>query len=244
MKKLTGLLVLILALGLVVTGCKKEGEDGKKEKEKEVALEQQYARFTTWVYQDRALKKKAALLSQAEPVDLLEVMEPEGKDKELARVRLSDGSIGFIQASYLADRPIVFTRETRAHIRNNMGSRVAGLIPPGTIGFIVDEKGDWYKISISHKVEGKWIVNKWVNQGFSDEYSLVVDAKEFNSAVDLLESDKVEEKDIREAMETLRTLSSKTNVIGDLARRKIAEVNNPQSNKPVEEDEPPIRDMP
>lgn len=241
MKRVTELLVLFLALGLVVTACKKGGEDG--EKEKEVVLEQQYARFTTWVYQDRELKKKSALLSQAEPVDLLEVIEPEGQEKRLARVRLSDGSVGFIQESYLADRPIVFTTETRTHIRNNMGSRVAGTIPPGTIGFIVEEKGDWYKISISHKVDGKWIVNKWVNQGFSDEYSLVVDAKQFHKAVELLKSDKVEEKDIQEAMETLRNLSSKTNIMGDLARREIAELNKPKAKEPAEE-EPPIRDMP
>jgi lipoprotein LenA len=227
MKKIFSITVILSMF--IVIGCKKQ-----EEPKKEGPIATKYAKYRVSIKKDKDLTKWLATLEKAEEVALLDEFDYTVKNKvaKLAKVKLASDEIGYVESKHLADKPIVFTEETSVFVRPTASSREYHTLPKGTIAFVVGEKGSWKEIWAG-KVNGKWIVNKWVENGFSSEQGLLRDAIDFERALSLIE--KKEEK----AKEILQDLSEQTSIFSELAKKKIEELETAASNQDPEEPEQP-----
>jgi hypothetical protein len=175
-----------------------------------------------------------ATLSKAEGVEYdpaAIIVQPGGED--IAPVTLSDGKTGYTQLKHFADAPVVFVEDTKCHERNNPASRVFATIPKGTIGFIVDEKGEWVQVFVGN-VGGKWITRQWVKGGYSTDETLLIDAKLFEEAMAVLAHNAAKESEKEEAKKKLEELAASPRLFSDLASKKLAEMEG-TPEAPVEE---------
>lgn len=176
------------------------------------------SRYRAAIYKEPELKNWAATLSKAEHVNVLEQIEGE---EPVSRVRLSDGTEGYIKSSYLATKAVVIITEgTAAYNRNNLTSGQVGLIPAGVIAMVTEEMGEWLKISIGELPDGTKIYNRWINAGYSDDQELISDAALYEYSRDVLSGNAKGDEKI--AKKSLETLSSKQNVIGQLASAALS----------------------
>ncbi len=240
MKKL---LLVLLALALVApSGCKRKAGPDEK------SLAKKFAMYQVSVYKDKELKEYLATLEKAESVDLLgeeKYINQKKTQVDLSHVRLADEKEGYMDSRHLADRPIVFIQDNvKAFVRPNIGSRVSATIPRGTIAFIKDEKAEWVMIYAGN-VDGKWITKDWVKDGYSADENLVIEAKDYESALNLLKETRPEKKDsaAKSAKEKLAELAKGTSVIADLARAKLDELEGRQP-APDKTTEKPIMEPP
>jgi lipoprotein LenA len=232
MKKL---LVAVLVLALAGPfGCK--GKTGPEEK----SLAKKYAMYKASVYKDKEFKEWLATLEKAESVDLLaeeKYINQKKMQVDLSKVRLADEKEGYMESKHLADRPIVFIQDNvKAFVRPNMGSKVSATIPKGTIAFIKDEKAEWVMIYVGN-MDGKWVTKDWVKDGYSADENLVVEAKDYESAMGLLKETSPDRKDaaMKNAREKLAELAKGSSAIADLARAKLNEIEGrPATETPVE----------
>ena len=229
MKKL---LITLIAISFIIpSGCKKKQE----EKKEEVTIAKKYARYKIVVNKDKELKGWLATLEKAEEVGLLaeeNYTNQKGKQLVLTKVKLADDTIGYLESKHLADRPIVFIEDTKAFVRPTSGSRAIITINKGTIGFIISEKVNWVQVYIG-KVKGKWINKHWVNGGYSVVEEMVQEAKEYESAILLLNDDKTEKKS--QGKEKLNELSNGTSVIAEMAKEKLMELDQASNEKTSED---------
>jgi len=221
------LIVLFAIAAVIATGCK------KGDKQKEESLAKKYAKFQVLVYKDKNLKERLAVLSKAESVDLLgeeKFINEKKMQVELSNIKLSDDSTGYTLSSNLADKPIVFTEDTKVHDRNNIGSRVSATVPKGTIAFIIEEKGGWVKI-YAGKIGDQWIADKWAKGGFNSDENLILDAKTFEEASTALKKGSEGKKEYDEALNKLKELSKSSTLFGNLAREKLDEIEGKKSQQ-------------
>ncbi len=219
---------LILIAAALMPGCKKEAD--KKQKE-EVSLTKKYSKWNyVKVYSGLKLKKRIAYLYKGESVDLLgtEKTTIKNKDIELAKVKLSDDKIGFVKMSSLADKTVIFTEDTKAYVRNNITSKIYAVIPEGTMGFIISEKGNWTKIFAGYIYDEtgkkKWIDGKWVKEGFTDKEELIPEARTYGEAVTALNKVESSLKAIEEAKDKLKKLAKdSSSFFAELAKAKLKE---------------------
>ncbi len=242
MKKNLALLGTIILL--ISTGCKK-GE----EKKEDVSLAKKYAKWSIRVYKTNDLKKQITFLSKGEPMDLLATEKPDikGKKDELAKVKLTDDTIGYVRMSEVGDRPIVFTEKTKAYYRNNESSKVYFEIPKGTMAFVTSEKGHWVQIFIGNVYyengKKKWVDKKWVMGGFSEEQNLIPDARNYENSVRIVDTTSSTEKQLKDAKESLKKLLDTGNLFSELAKEKLAELAMREGDTPetaIEDKEPVI----
>lgn len=206
----------VMALSLV--SCKdKSGESGKMESPEIV----KYAKYAVAVYKDQELSAWAATLSKTEPVNLNEnlTVEKKGKQLEVSKITLSDGTIAYIASRHLGDQPIVFTEETNAYVRNNTSSKVYVKIPKGTIAFTLSERAEWTQIYIG-KLGNKWVTKQWVKGGFTTDGSIIEEAKNYDEAISALAKKNLKKEAREEAMEKLKSLES-SSVYGDLVKEAL-----------------------
>lgn len=225
MKRLILILILLLSAGILIGCGSKKADDTKSGDAEEVVLEKKYARYNVWAYKDRELTQGKALISKAEGVDLLGVEEVMVKNKatQVAHIRLSDDTECYLKEDALANRPVVFIEETRAHLRNNLGSGVYTTIPKGTLAFVLEEKGGWTQIWAG-QIKGKWVTKQWVKDGFTDEMELIPLAKKYEKAMELAAGD-LNEKNSTELNTILQELSESEGIFAELARMKQEEMN-------------------
>jgi hypothetical protein len=214
MKKIT--IALIAIMFIIPCGCKKGGLTGK-----DSTLAKKYAKYRVQVNKDKELKTWLATLEKAEDVSLLEeekYTNSIGKTTEISKVKLADDSIGYIEPKHLADSPVVFTADTKAFVRPTSGSSIYAVIPKGELGFIIGEKGLWVQIYVG-KINDKFITQQWVEGGYSNDPNMVLEAKQFASAVNSL-NDKDQEK-VAQAKSVLETLSEGNSIFAELAKIKL-----------------------
>lgn len=211
-------LITLIAFVLIFPGgCKQ-----KEEEKAEGPIAKKYAKYRVAVRKDKDLKNWLATLEKAEAVDLLteeKYTNEKGTKFDLSRVKLADDSMGYIESRHLADKPIVFTRETRSFVRPTSGSRVYMKIPPGIIGFIIGEKGNWVQIYIG-RIKGKWITKQWVEGGYSTDNTILQEAKELEAAMELVKKEETMDKGI----EKLKELAESTTEIALIAQDKLKEL--------------------
>ena len=186
------ILSLAVILFVMPFGCKKNQEV------KEVSIAKKYARYRTVVNKDKEQKEWGATLEKAEEVDLLaeeQYTNIKGKELKLAKVKLADDTIGYLEARHLAEKPIVFMQNTKAFVRPTSGSKIDITIPRGTIGFIIAEKANWVQVYIG-KIKGKWVTKQWVKDGYSMDEKIIQETKEFEAAVILLTDERSEKRSI------------------------------------------------
>jgi len=211
---------IIFSCMVIISGCKdKQGTNGAEMKSPEI---KKYAKYAASVYSDSALSKWAATLAKTEPVDLVKrvTVDIKGKKVEVAEVKLSDGTTGYISSKNIADAPLVFTEETKVYVRNNTSSRIYTTVPKGTIGFTVSERAEWTQVYIG-RINGKWVSSQWVNGGYVKDQSTVAEARIYEDAMALLKKADTEKKK-EEAMEKLKSLEGSA-VFGDLVKGKSEE---------------------
>jgi len=212
MKKL---LLCTLIFAVAIGGCKK----GKEEGAADIVLTKKYARYRIAVYTDKELKTWLATLDKAEPVDLIgqEDVTIKTKTVTLASIKLSTEKKGYVKADALADRPVVFTEDTKARVRNNAAARVWAIIPKGTIGFVIDEKADWVQIHVG-KINDKWVTKHWVKNGFSGDENLMSEALDFEREAAVLAKGEPGSAKYKAAEEAIKKIESEsTSIFKDMA---------------------------
>jgi lipoprotein LenA len=223
--------LLFLCALIMITGC---GKKTSTESE-DVSLAKKYARYRVVVYQDQTMKKDLTVLNKTEPVDLLseEKVSLKGKQTDISKVKLTDDTIGYVLSGTLADKPVVFIEDTKAHVRNNIGSKIHATIPRGTIGFITGEKAQWIQV-YAGKIEGKWISDKWVKTGFTTDETVLLEARQYEDACEKLDKNSSD----KEAMEKLTELKdSSASIFKSLAQEKLASFNSDESEENKDSDD-------
>jgi lipoprotein LenA len=226
--------VIIAMAFLFLPGCNKGDDAGK-----EVTLAKKYAKFKAGVYKEAELKTWLATLEKAEDVNLLgeeKKTDSKGAVVEVSKVKLADDSVGYINSKQLADAPIVFVNETKAYVRPTSGSTVFAVIPKGELGFIIGEKGLWVQVYVG-EINGKQVTQQWVETGYSNDPKIIIEAKDYISAVNALK-----EKDSEKAAQAkagLEKLSEGTSVIADMAKEKLglSKADRPAEQEKVENSE-------
>ena len=214
--------IIISAISLAaLLACGKSGADKPGLNLSEGPVK--YARATVSVFKDQDLKTWGSNLSKTEPVTLLETikLQVKGAETEVAKVKLSDGTIMYINNKNLADKPVVFMEDTKAYVRNNASSKVYAVIPKGTIGFVVQEMGDWAQVYVG-QIDGKWITKQWVNGGYSSEDARIQDAKNFEEASAVLKDSKSKPDQKLQALALLKELSESSGIFSEAAKNIIA----------------------
>jgi len=220
MKQKAVILLSVISL-IAVLACGKGGGDKPGLNSSEGPVK--YARATVSVFKDQDLKTWGSNLSKTEPVTLLETVkiQVKGAETEVAKVKLSDGTVMYLQVKNLADKPVVFMEDTKAYVRNNASSKVYAVIPKGTIGFVVQEMADWAQVYVG-QIDGKWITQQWVNGGYSSEDARIQDAKNFEEASAILKDSKSKPDQVSQALAILKDLSSSGGIFADLANIALA----------------------
>ena len=214
-------LFAILMMASVLVACK-----GQKQEEpvvEEPTSEQKFAKFRIGVSENPDLKKSFTVLAKAEAIEQLEVLPSEDPDKAVAKIKLSDDSIGYVKARHLGGQPVVFTQETKAFDRNNATSRVKQTIPVGSIGFIMDERKNWVKIYVG-KIEDNWVTDEWVEGGYEMNSDLLLEARDLEEARNTLLDEKAKDEAKSEALEKLEKLKSSSTVIAQAAKEFAEEL--------------------
>jgi hypothetical protein len=215
MRKICAILVALTFIA--ATGCKKN--DAAKSSE---TLTTKYAKVLAGVYKENTLAKNtwATTLEKGEPVGLL--AEETIKNEKISKIKLSDDSIGYIKSENLAVKPIVFIdNNVRVYQRNNINSGEFAIIPAGTLGFVIEEKADWFQIDIG-VVAGKKVYGKWVKGGISDSAELIADAVSLEKVRKVL-SETIQ-GDKQEALNLLRSIAEKNNAVGLIAKNDLAKI--------------------
>ncbi|MCL1864913.1 MAG: hypothetical protein FWF73_03785 [Spirochaetes bacterium] len=215
------LTALIFSL-VAAFACKKEEPASVDPSSVEPAKVSKCAKYAVAVYKNFERTDWLATLSKAEIVDFLSkeiFSDNKGKVAEVAHVRLSDGKEGYLETKHLADKAVVFTQDTPVYQRNNSGSKVTATIPAGTIGFVIDEKGEWMQIYIG-QIDGKWLSQEWANSGFSTEAALITEAKLYEEAITALRNKDSKEADRKAALKKLEGLKS-SELFGEKAEKQI-----------------------
>jgi len=219
MKKTALITVLCLVIAASFSCSKDKGDKNKLIAENENV---KYARFTASVYKEQELKTWGSNISKTEPVALVETLKVQikGAETEIAKVKLSDGTIAYIQLKYLADKPVVFVEDTKAYIRNNTSSKVYAVIPKGSIGFVVKEMSDWAQVYVG-QIDGKWVTQHWVNGGYSSDVDKIQEAKSFEEAAAVLKKADAKPEQREQAIGTLRDIAESSGILSDAARSLI-----------------------
>ncbi|MES0488611.1 MAG: SH3 domain-containing protein [Leptospirales bacterium] len=216
MKRSLSLLIIFSLVSLVACGEKKPITPV------DTVIGNKYAKYRVSIRKAADLKDWLATLEKAEEVELLEEFEQLNAKKDtitIAKVRLADDQIGYVESRYLANDPIVFVEDTRVFNRPASASKVIVTLPKGTIGFVLEEKDGWTKIYVG-KYDGKWITKHWVESvSYSIDAPLVLDAREYETALALLA-----EKKYDEAHEKLTDLANNASFFNELAVEQLAEI--------------------
>ena len=199
-------LLTALIFSLVMTfACKKE-----EPKPEEPVIVGKCAKYAVNVFKDKERTAWKATLSKAEKVDQLSVeiiSNNKGTVAEVALIKLSDGTEGYIETKHLADRAVVFTADTSAYQRNNTGSRVTLTIPAGTLGFVIEEKAEWLQVYLG-QIDNVWRMQEWVNSGFSTDAALITEAKLYEEAIATLKNKESKESERGAALKKLEGLQT------------------------------------
>jgi len=216
-------LLISLIFSLVMAfACKKE--DSKSESA-ESAIVSKCARYAASVYKDKERTVWLATLSKTEIFDLLSteiITNNKGAVAEVAHIRLSDGAEGYLETKHIANKAIVFTQDTKTYQRNNTGSKITATMPVGTLGFVLEEKAEWLQVYIG-QLDGQWLTQTWVNEGYSTDADLINDARLYEEAVTVIRNKDAKESDRVKAIKKLEDLK-KSALMSEKVEEQLAKI--------------------
>jgi hypothetical protein len=231
MKKSVLSIILAIAVSAIVA-CKDQGSKGLPTNEGPI----KYARVAVSVFKDEGLAAWGSNLSKTEPVILLETLKVQikGTETEVAKIKLSDGNIFYVNMRHLADKPVVFVEDTKAYVRNNISSRVFAIIPRGTIGFVTQEMDGWVQI-YAGQIDGKWITQQWVNGGFTEEETKIREAKNYEESIAILNNRASKQDQISRALAVLKDMSNSSGMFAEMASSVLDQYSDHQSSDAKED---------
>lgn len=194
-----------------------------------------YAKFRASVRKDKELKDWLANINKGESVNILQETEEtdkKGKKRMVAYIELADGKKGYITRSWLGGTPFVALDNIRVFDKPDYASRVRATLKKGDIVFLEQENdaGNWFKIWAG-KIDGVWITSHWIEKSsnLSDATNAVIDARDYQEALSLLEENKTEE-----ALKKLQALAEFGNSeFAEIGKQKLQEmVSGTQSGDP------------
>ena len=214
-------LLIALIFSLVLPfACKKEEPNQEPSAPLTVS---KCAKYAASVYKDKERTAWLATLSKTEIVDMISkeiITNNKGAVAEVALVKLSDGTEGYLETKHLADKTIVFSQDTKAYQRNNTGSKITATVAAGTLGFVIDGKAEWLQVYIG-QVDGQWLTQIWVNEGYSTEADLIGDGRLFEEAVTVLRNKESKSADRDKAVKKLEGLQ-KSALLAEKAEAALA----------------------
>lgn len=219
MKKFTAIILLAMLSLLLINGCKKSDKPAMTAAPGDII---KYAKSAAAAYKDQDLKTFGTTLSKTEPVKLVEklTIQVKGKPVEVAKIKLTDNTVLYIQEKNLADKPVVFIEDTKAYVRNNASSSVYAIIPKGTIGFVLQENADWVQVYVG-QIDGKWITQQWVNGGFTAEELRVQEGKLFEESSTAFKNPSTKPEQKKQAEANLKNLTSSTGIFAEMAKKTL-----------------------
>jgi len=219
------LFMLVWIVVVLFSACSGPSAQEAPEAEKTPEKQRLYAKWANRVYKDKEMKEIAAVLAKGESVlKLGEEKIPasskgEGKTKTVYHIQLADGLEAYARGDLFALKTIVFTEEsTDCFVRPTLDSRRYYVIPKGTLAFITEEgKEGWVKIWIGKVEEDgkeKWVTDQWVKGGYSDEITLIREARLYEEALEAMKNNE------EEGFKALKELQEEsTTFFADLAAR-------------------------
>ncbi len=224
MRKTIALLCALLVSGGLF--CKKQQSE-----QAATSLAKKYAKYRVVLKKDAELTTFAALLEKGEDVDLIQELEQAdkaGKKSTLAKVRLTDGTEGYVDVRHLADKVIVFIEETPVFARPTLGSRVHCKVPKGTMAFVIGEQANWVKV-YAGKIGDIWVTDHWAQGGYSTDPQIILQARTYEQAVEQLSSKKENER--KAGQQKLSEISQGESMFASLAREKLEAFEAQQTQK-------------
>lgn len=168
--KMKVLLAIVPAfVALVATNCGKKKGDEKSAQQARVA----YAVYACGLYEKVDAKEASEWLNRAEMVTVLESVEvPNAKDKKKSktwlRIERTTGKQGFVDPANFESKAFVVLRPIELFNINQAAGKKVATVPPGKVGFIIEEKGEWVKVRFGYKLYENWSyteeATKWGEQ--------------------------------------------------------------------------------
>jgi hypothetical protein len=231
MRNLFVITVLIL---MVVTACKAEKPSDTQNQNSEqstevqnseqVALDERVSMYRASIYEQPEQTDSLAVLNKGEQVVLIEELKDpitiKQREEKIAKVRLSDDTEGYIRSRYLALRAVVITKaDTPFYARNNKSSGQGGVLPLGTVAFVVDEKANWVKITAGKLPNGTEVWGRWIDDGFSEDPALIADALQIETLSKIVTGET--DGDADAAVKMLENIVSKGNAMSYVAQQYL-----------------------
>lgn len=194
MKK-TGYSIIVAAAAatLVLNACKKKEESAPKPQAK-IA----YAIYGVGLYDSTGSAKAAEWLNRGEMVTVTDtVVVPDAKNPKKsttwAKIERTTGKQGYVVNANLESKAFVVVQPLEVFNINQAAGKRLATVPPGQIGFIVEEKGEWAKVRFGYHVyedwssapeAKKWVEQKWVKfEGVSFDPVTIGQGIELESAI-------------------------------------------------------------
>lgn len=180
----------IALIAFATSECgKKKGEE-KSAQQPKVA----YAVYASGLYEKVDSKEAAEWLNRAEMVTVLESVEvPNAKDKKKSKTWLkierTTGKQGFADPANFESKAFVVLRPVELFNINQASGKKVATVPPGKVGFIIEEKGEWVKVRFGYKVYENWSytedATKWGEQRWMQLEGVSYDPAAIGQGVEL-----------------------------------------------------------
>lgn len=190
MKKTSYSIIVATAVAtLAFNACKKKEESAPKPQAK-IA----YAVYGAGVYDTTASAKVAEYLNRGEMVtvvDTVNAADPKNAKKTIswAKIERTTGKQGFVVSSYLENKAFVVLRPLEVFNINQAAGKRLATVPPGQVGFIAEEKGEWAKVRFGYNIYEDWTIKpeakKWVDNRWAQVEGVSYDPVAIGQGVEL-----------------------------------------------------------
>lgn len=187
MKALPAIALAVIALAN--NNCGKKKGDEKPAQQAKVS----YTVYACGLYEKTDSKEASEWLNRAEMVTVLESVEVPTKDKKKTKIWLkierTTGKQGFADPANFESKAFVVLRPVELFNINQASGKKVATVPPGKVGFIVEEKGEWVKVRFGYKVYENWSftedATKWGDQRWMQLEGVSYDPAAIGQGVEL-----------------------------------------------------------
>jgi lipoprotein LenA len=180
----------IAALFVTIVACgKKKDQNGKLDTPKIG-----YAIYQIGLHDTVDSKAASEWLNRAEMFTVLQKVDiPDPKNpkkvKEWLKIERTTGKQGFVDAGMVEPKAFVVVRPMEVLNVNQAAGKKLGTVPPGQVGFVVEEKADWGKVRFGYRIYEQWAFtadsSKWVDLRWAQLDGVSYDPTTISHGVDL-----------------------------------------------------------
>lgn len=182
--------IALAVIAFTVSYCGKKKGDEKPTQQAKVS----YAVYACGLYEKTDAKEASEWLNRAEMVTVLESVEvPNPKDKKKSKTWLkierTTGKQGYVDPANFENKAFVVLRPVELFNINQASGKKVATVPPGKVGFVVEEKGEWVKVRFGYKVYENWSyteeATKWGEQRWMQLEGVSYDPAAIGQGVEL-----------------------------------------------------------